>query len=72
MFLYASGSTRASKGWAEPRDDAATCHECGGPADDECVHCQQATCAGHFHEREHLGLCTHCGAEIEALVGAEG
>jgi hypothetical protein len=51
---------------------SAVCHECGRPAMDTCVRCELPTCADHFHEREHLGLCTHCGAEIEAGLARGG
>ena len=48
------------------------CHECGRPADDSCVRCELPTCADHFHEQEHLGICTHCGNEVLATLARGG
>ena len=55
-----------------PSTELGPCHECGRPSVDVCVHCGLPTSADHFAEREHLGLCSHCGAEIQAVLARGG
>ena len=57
---------------SEPADVPAVCHEDGSPAVDACVHCRLPTCDVDFEEREHLGLCRHCAAEIVAELKRGG
>ena len=62
----------AAPGPATPVQELPACHEGGEPADDTCVQCGRPTCALHFYEQEHLGLCTHCGAELVGVLGRGG
>jgi hypothetical protein len=43
-----------------------TCHECGRETDEVCERCQRPTCDRSYFEREHLGVCLCCNAEIVA------
>lgn len=40
------------------------CHECGKAADESCERCKRPTCPDSYYEREYLGLCTCCHAEL--------
>lgn len=48
------------------------CHECEAVTDESCNRCRRPTCGAHYHEREHLGLCTCCGEEITAVLRRGG
>ena len=44
----------------------AACHECGAETEETCVRCERPTCENSYYEREHLGLCSCCHAELTA------
>ncbi|MHB8510341.1 MAG: serine/threonine-protein kinase [Candidatus Dormibacteria bacterium] len=43
------------------------CHECGRPSLELCERCRRPTCETSYHDRNTIGLCNCCHAE---LVGA--